>query len=232
MPMETTLNHPHEISKLDNRITVVEQKVGSIDNSLTNLRGDVSNLDSKMSSRLDQIATKINEGQKPQWSLLLQGLGILLVLIGALFGLGVLPINQTLVRQDRDISALQTQLSRSDASNLSVAAFKDYAAQKENDKILFRAENSDNFKKRDEEIKTIKADQVPRKEHERVWLSYDRELDAIKIRISSESADIQRQMDEIKQNTASVYNQRDIIQQLIAGQEKLKDEVSKIKTTP
>lgn len=49
-------------------------------------------------------------------------------------------------------------------------------------------------------IRDLRDGLVPRQEHERVWASYDQRL-----------VDLQRQIDEIKQATTSVYNQRDII---------------------
>ncbi len=200
----------HELTKLDNRQSVLEPKVSAIEGQLGSIV-----------SALDRLMVKINEGQRPQWGLLLQGLGILLVLIGALFGLGVLPINQTLTRQDRDISALQTQLIRTDAANLSVAAFKDYQER-----------NAADLKKFNDDLSSLRDGQVPRKEHERVWQSYDQQLESIKSQISTNSLDKQRQLDEMKQSNASIYGSRDVIQQLLSNQEKLRDEVAKLKTQP
>ncbi len=202
--------NPHELAKLDNRQSVLEQKVSAIEGQLGSIV-----------SALDRLMVKINEGQRPQWGLLLQGLGILLVLIGALFGLGVLPINQTLNRQDRDISSLQTQIMRTDAANLSVAAFKDYQEQM-----------AASQKKNDDTFASLREGQVPRKEHERVWLSYDQQLTSIKDQITANSLDKQRQIDDIKQSNASIYGSRDVIQQLLSNQEKLRDEVAKLKTQP
>ncbi len=200
----------HELAKLDNRQSVLEQKVSAIEGQLGSIV-----------SALDRLMVKINEGQRPQWGLLLQGLGILLVLIGALFGLGVLPINQTLNRQDRDISSLQTQIMRTDAANLSVAAFKDYQDR-----------NAADLKKFNDDLSSLRDGQVPRKEHERVWQSYDQQLESIKSQISTNSLDKQRQLDEMKQSNASIYGSRDVIQQLLSNQEKLRDEVAKLKTQP
>lgn len=53
-------------------------------------------------------------------------------------------------------------------------------------------------------IADIRAGLVPRAEHERVWQNYDQRF-----------ADEQRQIDELKAGSASIYNQRDVIRDIL-----------------
>ncbi len=161
---------------------------------ITNLGRRQSDLETEMRSGFRQIETSITgianetraaiaglsqtlaERNKPQW----QALSVMLAAVVAIGGLAYLPIREATT----DLKGLTTRLEE----RMITRQEMDWRqARSQEDRL--RMEGG---------ISTLRADQVPRAEHERVWQNYDQRF-----------SDHQRQIDEMKAAQSSIYSQRD-----------------------
>ncbi|MDR6635479.1 hypothetical protein J2X72_004293 [Phyllobacterium sp. 1468] len=62
---------------------------------------------------------------------------------------------------------------------------------------------------------------MPRKEHERVWLSYDQQISNERESRMASNQNIQRQIDEIKQTQSGFFGQRDLHVQVLDRLERI-----------
>ena len=210
--MEAVNMNPHELAKLDNRQSVLEQKVGHVEREIVNMRDGINSLDTKMSSRLDQLLTKLNESQKPQWSIMLQGGGLLFGLVMALMSLGAYIMSLQITQLNRADQVQDLKIDKVAANTVSTSQFRDLLNMYESNRALNRDERNQRNTFVDSEFKSLKDGQVPRKEHERQWAN---EAEA--------RTNLQRQIDEIKEQNAQLYNARDVILDLRARVDRVEE---------
>jgi hypothetical protein len=142
------------------------------------MENGMTTLASEMRTSVAALSANLAERSRPQW----QALSVVLAFAAMLGGLAYLPIRE----------------ATSDLKS-SVALITDkMVTQKE---LEWRTARGAEDRQRSEAmIKELREEQVPRKELDRVFNSYD-----------EQRADIQRQLDEVKQAQGSVYGARDIL---------------------
>lgn len=152
---------------------------------VTNLGRRVSDIEGEMRSGFRQIETSIAqlsstlaERAKPQW----QAIGVALTFAVVIGGMAYWPIREAttdLKASVASVSAIMVTRQEMDWRQ----------ARSQEDRL--RTEGS---------IVDLRANMIPRAEHERVWSNYDQRF-----------VDQQRQIDEVKQAQNSVYGARDVL---------------------
>jgi len=152
---------------------------------VTNLGRRVSDIENEMRTGFRQIETSISqltatlaERAKPQW----QALGVALTFAAMIGALAYWPIREA----TNDLKASTTAIS---AAMVTRQEMDWRQARSQEDRL--RTEGS---------IVDMRANLIPRAEHERVWQNYDQRF-----------LDQQRQIDEVKQAQNSVYGARDVL---------------------
>jgi len=124
--------------------------------------------------------------------------------IGVSFAIIIAVGSQSLSPLKEAVSEAKDDIRVNAASALSVAAFTDFKNTYENNRIVSRNESIDKFGQTTGRIDKIEERLVPRAELDRVFMSFDQRF-----------GDQQRQVDEIKQFQSGIYNQRDVIRDIL-----------------
>jgi hypothetical protein len=142
------------------------------------MENGMTTLASEMRTSVAALSANLAERSRPQW----QALGVALTFAAMLGGLAYLPIREATSDLKGSVAMLAERM----------------VTQKE---MEWRTARGAEDRQRSEAmIKELREEQVPRKELDRVFNSYD-----------EQRADIQRQLDEVKQAQGSVYGARDIL---------------------
>ena len=142
------------------------------------MENGMTTLASEMRTSVAALSANLAERSRPQW----QALSVVLAFAAMLGGLAYLPIREATSDLKSSVALLTDKM----------------VTQKE---LEWRTARGAEDRQRSEAmIKELREEQVPRKELDRVFNSYD-----------EQRADIQRQLDEVKQAQGSVYGARDIL---------------------
>lgn len=178
------------VTNLGRRQTDLESEMRS---GFKQMETALSGLANETRSSLSALSTTIAERNKPQW----QALGVALTFCTLLGGLAYWPINTATTDLKAAVLTISERMvSRQEMDWRQARGAEDRA----------RMENS---------INSLQADQVPRKEHERVWQSYDAQLAADREARIAANQNLQRQIDEIKQTQSGFFGQRDLNMQVL-----------------
>lgn len=185
------------------------ERVENQSKDIIDLRSNMNTGFNNVQAGLASLTSELRGSQKTQWPVIWSAIGVCFAVLGGLGAAIYLP-------QREDIIEVKSNVRENAGQALSVAAFQDFKATYENNRIVSRNENIDKFGQINERIKTMDAVIVPRQEQERVWDSYDQRL-----------LDHQRQIDELKSAAASVYNARDVILDLRTRMREIENSVVK-----
>ncbi|PSH57966.1 hypothetical protein CU100_09820 [Phyllobacterium endophyticum] len=198
-----------------------EARFAALSQRVTGIETSVSGL----AQQLSQFVAKFDERQRTPWGLLVSIALAILAYVTTIGGLAYAPVWSAISRiettQSQSQQRLETALTRFSESAVSLGSFTDFKNTYENNRIISRNENIDKFGVIKQDIDKIKDDQVPRKEHERVWLSYDAQLAADREARMAASQNLQRQIDEIKQTQSGFFGQRDLNMQVLDRLERI-----------
>lgn len=170
-----------------------------VNQQFTNVNAAVSSLLAKMDERFTTLNTSIADRSRPQW----QALGVMVSIVVVLGGLVYWPIREStndLKDQDQETSRLIQSLTAETSKAIQSLAANSVSRQEMDWRSARGVEDRISIQTA---IADIRAGLVPRAEHERVWANFDQRF-----------ADEQRQIDEVKAASASVYNVRDVIMDL------------------
>ncbi len=200
---EDTDMSAREDREIEVRFAGLSQRVTGIETAINQISAQISGL-----------ANSFNERSRTPWGVLFAGAGVMVTVLIAVGGLAYSPILSGLNRADADIASLRTNA-------LSVAAFEQFKATYENNRVTSRTDNDaklvvlreaidTNIARLDKQLESV----VPRAEHERVWNSYSQQDVAIRDQLANSIANVQRQIDELNRANSSVYGTRDVIRDL------------------
>lgn len=184
------------VTNLGRRQTDLESEMRS---GFKQMETALSGLANETRSSLSALSTTIAERNKPQW----QALGVALTFATLLGGLAYLPIREA----TGDLKSAVFSLSEK------------MVTRQEMD--WRQARGAEDRARMESSINSLEADQVPRKEHERVWLSYDAQLAADREARIAANMNVQRQIDEIKQTQSGFFGQRDLNMQVLDRLERI-----------
>lgn len=173
---------------------------GAMGERVTNMGRRINDVEVEMRSGFNQINQSISalsntlaERNKTQWPVIFLAIGVASSVLGYFVTQALTPIRDA----NLDMKAAIIQTSQ-DIKALAAST----VSQQE---LAWRSQRGVEDRTRMETaIGDIRAALVPRQEHERVWTSYDQRF-----------ADIQRQVDEVKAAQTSVYNQRDVVRDIL-----------------
>lgn len=163
----------------------------------------ISSFTAETRTAIAGIGTSLADRNKPQW----RAIGVAITFATIIGALAYWPIRES-------TADLKQTVRDQGVNSLSVASFIDFKSTYENNRIVSRNEYIDKFNNVNARVDKISESQVPREEHERVWQSYDLQLQNLLTQLTQQRADLQRQIDEGKQVLGNTYSLRDYIQRL------------------
>jgi hypothetical protein len=184
------------VTNLGRRQTDLESEMRS---GFKQMETALSGLANETRSSLSALSTTIAERNKPQW----QALGVALTFCTLLGGLAYWPINTATTDLKSSVLTLSERM----------------VTREEMD--WRQARGTEDRARMEASVKSLQEDQVPRKEHERVWVSYDAQLAADREARMAASQNLQRQIDEIKQTQSGFFGQRDLNMQVLDRLERI-----------
>lgn len=188
----------------------LSERVENQGKDIVDLRLNMNTGFQSVNAAIGTLSNELRSNSKTQWPVIWAAAGVCFTVLatgGAFFysslskGLGRLDVNISEVSKDA----------------VSIAAFQDFRATYENSRVVSRNEYIDKFGQMNAAIGKVNDQLVPRAELERVWQSDD-----------AEKAQLQKQIDEIKQAQASTYGARDIIFDLKENQQRLERDLSRL----
>lgn len=175
----------------------LSERVENQGRDIVDLRSNMNTGFRNLESSIHSLSNELRGSSKTQWPVIWSAIGVSFAIIIAVGSQSLSPIKEALSEAKEDIRT-------SSSSALSVAAFVDFKNTYENNRIVSRNENIDKFNGVNGRVDNIENRLVPRAELDRVFSSYDQQM-----------VDKQRQIDEMKQIQSGVYNQRDVIRDIL-----------------
>ncbi|WP_275790584.1 hypothetical protein [Pararhizobium gei] len=169
------------------------ERVDNQGSRISNLETVVSRGFAEVGSQIRGLSDEFRGGQKTQWPVIWSALGVCFAVFLGIGGALYYPVRETMAETKADIRLITERA-------LSVAAFQDFKSTYENNRVVSRNEYIDKFGAVNIAIGKINEQMVPRAELERAWTSEDQQR-----------AQMQKQIDELKQGQASTYSARDVI---------------------
>lgn len=160
----------------------LSERVENQGKDIVDLRSNMNTGFQSVNSSLNALSNELRNNSKTQWPVIWSAAG---VCTAALVAAGTFVYGTIGNRQDRVEASL-------------VAVVEKMVTQKE---MEWRTARGAEDRTRTEiAVRDLRDNLVPRAEHERVWQTY-----------SNRDADLQRQLDEVKQAQAGIYGARDVL---------------------
>jgi hypothetical protein len=178
----------------------LQQRVYSNEAGITDLRNSMAALGQRFDQALASFSTKLDERSKTPWGNIIAACGVTGALLGGLVAMVATPIVANLIETKsvmRENRLEATQLVRDTA----IAFDKTISVMRE---------------RLDRDIRDMRQDQVPRKEHEKDWLAQTRA-----------DEDFRRRVDEIRTDLSGLYSAKDVIRRLESQVEQLQTDVQR-----
>lgn len=144
-----------------------------------------SDIQTNFGKQFNDLSAELRAKDRTPWNVIWPAMGVMFAILFGIGGALYYPVRETMAEIKADIRSI-----KSDA--LSVAAFQDFKATYENNRLVSRNENIDKFNQMALSIKEVRDDQVPRKELEKAWQMSEQHFEFI-----------QSQIDDLKRNAAS-----------------------------
>lgn len=158
----------------------LSERVENQGKDIVDLRSNMNTGFQTINANLSALSHEIRAGSRTQWPVIWSAIGVSFAIIVAIGGLAYAPINANMSRVEQSLAAIgASTVPREEMDWRQARALEDRTRMEAN-------------------FNGLRADQVPRAEHERVWQNYDQRF-----------ADHQRQIDEMKAAQTSIYSQRD-----------------------
>lgn len=164
-----------------------------------------SDIQTNFGKQFNDLATELRAKDRTPWNIIWPAMGVMFAILFGIGGALYYPVRETMAETKSAIRDLNRDA-------LSVAAFQDFRATYENNRVVSRNEYIDKFAQMAVAIKDVRDQQVPRKELERTWQLYDQSI-----------AFIQSQINDLKRDNASVYTPRDKLLDQDGKLQKLED---------
>ncbi|MGE7367921.1 hypothetical protein ACQKKX_02470 [Neorhizobium sp. NPDC001467] len=160
----------------------LSERVENQGKDIVDLRSNMNTGFQSVNASLTTLSNELRSNSKTQWPVIWTAAGVSFTVLAAL---GAFVYGTLSTRQDRTDTTI-------------IGVIDKMVTQKE---MEWRTARSQEDRTRtDAAIKEIREGLVPRAEHERVWQNY-----------TASDANMQRQLDELKQAQGSVYGARDVI---------------------
>lgn len=171
----------------------LSERVENQGKDIVDLRSNMNTGFQTVNSSIAALSNELRGNSKTQWPVIWSAIGVSFTVLGGIGWMAYAPIREAQAQLKVEIRDVA-----SDASGAMTSLANQIVTQKELEWRTARA--SEDRQRTETAIKDLRSDQVPRQEHERVWIGYDNQL-----------ANLQRQVDEFKQQQGSVYGTRDLL---------------------
>ncbi|WP_281978783.1 hypothetical protein [Pseudorhizobium flavum] len=171
----------------------LSERVENQGKDIVDLRSNMNTGFQTLNSSINALSNELRSNSKTQWPVIWSAIGVSFAVLGGIGTMAYYPIREAQAQLKMEIRDLST-----DASGAITALAEKAVTQKELEWRTARA--AEDRQRTEASMRELRGEQVPRQEHERIWAGYDERV-----------ANIQRQIDEVKQAQGSVYGQRDII---------------------
>ncbi len=171
----------------------LSERVENQGKDIVDLRSNMNTGFQTVNASIATLSNELRGNSKTQWPVIWSAIGVCFTVLGGIGWMAYAPVREAQAQlkvEIRDVSA--------DASSAISTLANQIVTQKELEWRTARA--AEDRQRTENSIKDIRADQVPRAEHQRVWMGYDNQI-----------ANLQRQVDEFKQQQGSVYGTRDLL---------------------
>lgn len=191
-----------EITSQRERLSAVMRGQDDLRNSLATFVAKTDerfgSLGKDLDTKFTALGTTISAQSKTPWGNIIAACGVTFGILSGLIALITGPI----------ISSVgETKMSMREQRLETVQLIKDTSAAIVRDQDAFRMRIND-------EIKTMREHQVPRKEHEKDWAAQARA-----------DADMQRQINDLREQHNSLYSARDVIRRLEGDVDRIREEL-------
>lgn len=209
-------------------LEVLSQRQQNTDHAVQQLQNQFSASMGKLESQIAAIGERMAQQGRPNWSLLGSMLLAAIGLVGALWAVGVRPIEASIRGQSEDVAKLESSVAKI-AESLAVLP-QTYISRQEWDgnRLVARQDNENKFKALDEDVEKlagrvedVRDSVVPRGEHEERWRSQDAAVQNAREEAEKASVSLQRQIDEVKESLGGIYGARDVIRDIQARMDRL-----------
>lgn len=163
----------------------LSERVENQGKDIVDMRSNMNSGFQAVNSSISALANELRGNSRTPWAVIWSAIGVSFAIIAALGSGQLSPIREDLASTKDAIKAV--------AGSMVTQAEMQWRTQR----------GVEDRQRMELAIAGIREEQVPRKEHDRVWLGYDKQL-----------ADIQRQLDEAKSQLSNIYNARDVIMDL------------------
>lgn len=190
------------VARLAERVDNQGFRIGNLEAVVTK---GFSDIQTQFGRQFNELSAELRNKDRTPWPVIWSAMGVCFAVLFGIGGALYMPVRENMNEARVDIRALSRDA-------LSVAAFQDFRATYENNRLVSRNEYIDKFTQVNAAIKEVREMQVPRKELERTWQLYDQSI-----------AFIQSQINDLKRDNASVYTSRDKILDQDERMRKLED---------
>lgn len=155
-------------------------------------------------AKFEAFSTKVLESGRAPWALLLTGISVAVLIMGAIGGLAYAPISQRTENIERAIDKIvDNQLTMREFMS------SNFVTQKE---LEFRSQRGQEDRERtDRAIENIQANIFTRDVHKQHWDNIDTEIKSTNERVDLTRQEMQRQIDNIQKNLGDTYTARDAL---------------------
>lgn len=184
----------------------LSERVENQGKDLVDIRSNMNTGFQTVNSAIGTLSNELRSNSKTQWPVIWAAAGVCFTVLatgGAFF------YNSLSKGQDR----LDAAISSVSRDAVSVSAFQDFRSTYENNRVVSRNEYIDKFSQINAALGKVNDQLVPRAEMERAWQSEDQQR-----------AQMQKQLDELKANSAATYGARDALLDLRARLDRMERE--------
>lgn len=177
------------------RVARLAERVDGQGARITNLEVAVnkgfSDMNASFGKQFSDMSMEMRNRDRTPWGVIFTAIGVKFAVLFGIGGALYYPVKETMSETKMDIRQVK-------ADAMSVAAFQDFKATYENNRIVSRNEYIDKFGQINTAIRDLNEDMVPRKELERQWAMQDQAIGFLR-----------SQVEELKRENSSIYTQRD-----------------------
>lgn len=171
----------------------LSERVENQGKDIVDLRSNMNTGFQSVNANIATLSNELRGNSKTQWPVIWSAIGVSFTVLGGIGWMAYAPIREAQAQMKMEIRDVA-----SDAAGAITGLAEKVVMQKEMEWRTARA--AEDRQRTEAAIKDLRADQVPRMEHQRVWMGYDNQI-----------ANLQRQLDEFKQQQGSVYGTRDLL---------------------
>ena len=199
-------------------LELVSQRQAILENSVNQLHAEFNGNFSKLEAQIHDLSERVSASRQTPWQLIVSFAGMLILIVGAGWGLGTRPIEASIRAQADSLTKLTTavdsivgNIATLPATYVSKTELAADELTTQNRLDAERARLQEEIEKVDAHIRELSKETVPRGEHQQRWDAQAASVLNNRELIIREVETLQSQVDEIKTAIGGIYNARDAL---------------------